>query len=281
MKRVYSWVAVAGIAVAAACAGGHINPPMNASLTPDSAREQLTVAASCTQTPRPLEYVGYGQINGCDDVISSPSPNYREGSPSNATIDGVPCLSSMVDNKYHVHAFLGLLVNGKQIAINDAIGMYNNKGDFTYTPPPGQTWKPIPNWTQYAQCYYKLHSHDASGVMHIEDSAYSPPPATAFQSHYTLGVYFDIWKQPLSTTQVSVFTAPSGTTVHAYYAQPTVTHGCATVPASTCTGATAYKTWSGNPRSIPLESHTTIWLEIGPAFVQPASLPKINFAEEY
>jgi hypothetical protein len=44
------------------------------------------------------------------------------------------------------------------------------------------------------QCLYWLHTHDATGVMHIE----SPDTRT-----YTLGEFFDVWGRPLSPTRAA------------------------------------------------------------------------------
>jgi len=79
------------------------------------------------------------------------------------------------------------------------------------------------------KCFYWLHSHTADGIIHIE----SPT-----QRVYTLGNYFDIWNQPLSATQVG----PARGSVTAYVdGQP----------------------YAGDPRSIPLNAHTLIQLDVG------------------
>jgi hypothetical protein len=78
-------------------------------------------------------------------------------------------------------------------------------------------------------CFYWLHSHTADGIIHVESPS---------QRVYTLGNYFDIWNQPLSATQVG----PAQGTVTAYVdGQP----------------------FTGDPRSIPLNAHTLIQLDVG------------------
>jgi hypothetical protein len=84
-------------------------------------------------------------------------------------------------------------------------------------------------------CFSWLHTHAADGVIHIE----SPVKRT-----YTLGNFFDIWGQPLSATQVG----PEKGKVTALY------NG---------------NVWTGNPRDIPLGSHTQIQLEVGDPLVDP------------
>lgn len=79
------------------------------------------------------------------------------------------------------------------------------------------------------QCIYWLHTHTTDGVIHIE----SPTKRI-----YVLGDFFDEWRQPLNAARV----------------------------ASLSGKITAYvngKLWKGNPRSIPLLSHSDIQLELG------------------
>ena len=84
-------------------------------------------------------------------------------------------------------------------------------------------------------CFSWLHTHAADGIIHIE----SPVKRT-----FTLGNFFDIWGQPLSATQVG----PEKGKVTALY------NG---------------QVWTGNPRDIPLGSHTQIQLEVGNPLVAP------------
>ena len=85
------------------------------------------------------------------------------------------------------------------------------------------------------KCFYWLHAHTADGIIHIESPS---------QRVYTLGNYFDIWNQPLSATEVG----PAHGPVTAYLdGQP----------------------FTGDPRSIPLDAHTLIQLDVGSALPGP------------
>jgi hypothetical protein len=84
-------------------------------------------------------------------------------------------------------------------------------------------------------CFSWLHTHTADGIIHIE----SPVHRT-----FTLGNFFDIWGQPLSPRQAG----PAKGTVTALY-----------------NGAV----WTGNPRDIPLGSHTQIQLDVGTPLIAP------------
>lgn len=211
---------------------------------------------SSTATPMPASYtIGSGAIFGSDNAFS-PNDGDTSSGGNGQSIDGMPCASSM-PNAYHVHAFAGIVINGRQIALPDGIGMKNPGADATYAG--------FPNWTEYASCYYDIHTHDASGVLHLESN--QSVPLTS--SIYTLGNAFDVWGMALSGTQIG----PYSGTVRAYVAQ---------VPLKTAQIArSAYALYSADPRTIPLHSHTTTWLEIGPAYVPPASLPVLNYYEEY
>ena len=80
-----------------------------------------------------------------------------------------------------------------------------------------------------ARGFYWLHTHDESGVIHAE--APEPHP-------FTLGQFFDVWGQPLSRRAVG----PA--------------NGDVTVLVDG-------KPFPGNPRSIPIEPHELIQLNVG------------------
>lgn len=227
------------------------------SLTATSVK--LTASSpSPSSSPSPLPAsatIGAGEIFGADNVFS-PNDGDTSSGAQGQTVDGIPCKTTMPNN-YHIHSFVGIIINGRQIAIPDGIGMKNPGGDGTYAG--------IPNWTEYASCYYYIHTHDASGVFHVEYGQSVLLSSTVFN----LGNAFDVWGMPLSSTQIGPFTG----TVRAYVAR---------VPLKTAQILRSYYTlYSGNPRSIPIYSHTTTWLEIGPNYITPSSLPVLNYYEEY
>lgn len=215
-----------------------------------------SASSSASPTPMPASYtIGYGEIFGADNAFS-PNDGDTSSGGQGQTVDGMPCASTM-PNAYHVHSFVGIIINGRQLALPDGIGMKNPGADGTYAG--------IPNWTEYASCYYYIHTHDASGVFHVE----SPQSASLSSSIYTLGNAFDMWGMALSNTQIGPYTG----TVRAYTAK---------VPLKTTQILRSYYTlWSGNPRSIPIYSHTTTWLEIGPNYITPSNLPVLNYYMEY
>lgn len=115
---------------------------------------------------------------------------YKAGTPNDTgtssgdiqpgkSVDGIPC-GAMEVTTYHVHAHLTIVINGVQKTVPGGVGIANaavGPGGFVST----------------GTCFMWLHTHDASGVLHIEAPA---------QQDFTLKQFFDIWGKTLSTTQV-------------------------------------------------------------------------------
>jgi hypothetical protein len=138
------------------------------------------------------------------------------------TVDGIHC-APLEQLAYHIHAHLQVYVDGQPRTLPAAIGMLGPVAEQTpYGPFYGAT-----------QCYYWLHTHASDGVIHIE----SPTKRI-----YTLGNFFDEWRQPLSSTRV----------------------------ASAAGRVTAFvdgKRWTAAPGSIPLRPHAVIQLDVGSPIV--------------
>ncbi|MEP7064517.1 MAG: hypothetical protein ABI889_00660 [Gemmatimonadota bacterium] len=96
------------------------------------------------------------------------------------TVDGVACDTTTPVQHLHVH--LSLIADGTQRAVPLGVGVDN---PFV-----------IQNFVVAAGCYYWLHTHDATGIVHIEAPVTTP---------FNLEQFFDIWGQPLSRTNVAGF----------------------------------------------------------------------------
>jgi hypothetical protein len=104
-------------------------------------------------------------------------------------VDGMEC-SARETLLFHIHAHLAVFVDGRRRTIPRAIGI----------PQPREiTSSDQGPFVVGDRCYYRMHSHTADGVIHIE----SPVRRT-----YTLGDYFDIWRQPLGPGQVGPARGP-------------------------------------------------------------------------
>ena len=133
-------------------------------------------------------------------------------------IDGIRCQPEHLESHYHAH--LTLLRDGKTVKVPALIGI-----DLQH------------------ECLYWLHTHDATGIVHIE----SPDTRT-----YTLGQFFDVWGQPLSATRAASLSGKLKVFV-------------------------ASRRVSGDPRVIVLKPHELITIEQGrtvepPPFRFPAGL---------
>ena len=148
------------------------------------------------------------------DVLAPASAEAAAG-----PVDGIRCESSE-QVLFHIHAHLAVFVEGRPRVIPEGIGI---------PPPRREQETPEGPFVTSGSCFYWLHSHTRDGIIHIE----SPVQRT-----YTLGDYFDVWRQPLGPRRVG-----------------------------SATGAvTAYldgHAFAGDPRSVPLHAHALIQLDVG------------------
>lgn len=156
----------------------------------------------------------FGLGNGSN---SASTPTVTPG----RTIAGIGC-NYGEQTTYHVHAHLTMLNAGKQVALPAFIG-FNYDHD----------------------CLYWTHTHDASGIIHVE------APNTIYPK---LGGVFDVWGKPLSRSRMGTVSVKPGQSMKVYVNQ---------------------KPYSGNPRNIVLSQHTDITIEVGPPFSAPQ---KFDFA---
>lgn len=190
-----------------------------------------------------------GAIIGLDDQFNPVDGDASHGGQGQS-VDGFGCLSSMITNEYHVHFFVGILINGKELALPDAIGLYKYGAESSGV-------------TDTAQCYYGIHTHDASGMVHLEVASTLP----LSDSYAPLGKFLDIWGDHITSTGFGPFPG----TVRVFYA---------TTPLRDIYSG-PYSEYIGNPWYLKLYSHEAIWIEVGPTYVLPAQLPMIRFYTEY
>jgi hypothetical protein len=124
-------------------------------------------------------------------------------------IDGIQC-NQMEQAVFHIHAHLDVYVDGQHRTVPAFIGI-------------------IPN-----SCLYWIHTHDPTGIIHIEAPEYKT---------FTLGQFLDVWSKSFEKTGI-----PIGT------------------PKSYVNG----KEFNGNYREIQLNAHDEIALVYG---LPPESIP--------
>jgi hypothetical protein len=145
----------------------------------------------------------------------------------NTSVDGISC-GAGEQLAFHIHARLTIFVDGQQEKVPGGVGIADPQTEQTQRGP----------FVAQGACFTWLHTHAADGIVHIE----SP-----IQRTFTLGDFFDVWAQPLSSTQVG----------------PAKGHVTALVNG---------KVWTGDPRDIPLDAHNQIQLEVGKPLVGPVQI---------
>ncbi len=155
------------------------------------------------------------------DVASASSTG--NGSPR----DGVTCQTQAKEVvKYHIHIYLSVYVHGKQQRLPAGIGITRPSSVQHFAAGPFYD-------VGLYNCLYWIHTHAYDGIVHVE----APK-----KSSFTLGQFFDVWGQVLSTTQVG----PAKGTVVVFE------NG---------------KRRFGDPRATPLLPHGVIQIDVGSPLV--------------
>jgi hypothetical protein len=126
--------------------------------------------------PEPLDPVPI--VEGSTIGTSTFATGNTSSGGQGQAIAGLDCIVTVAA---HYHAHVSLFFEGQQLAIPAAIGITNPTI--------------VNGFVQNGDCFYWLHTHDATGIIHIE-----PPSAS---SALTLGQLFDLWGQPLTSDEVA------------------------------------------------------------------------------
>jgi hypothetical protein len=135
------------------------------------------------------------------------------------SIDGIACNTNEQLN-YHIHAHLTMYINGQQFPLPASIGIASDNS-----------------------CFYWLHTHDTTGIIHIE---------TPGQQSYSLGTFFQEWSERFP--QITYPTELDQTTGWQVYLNG--------------------KPYTGDFHSMPLTAHALITL----AFNSPGIKPDTTYA---
>lgn len=150
-------------------------------------------------------------------TVGKVQTSWTAGAPTGAPVDGVACVTSAPQDN---HAVVSIYQDGVRLALPAQIGVMSS-------------------------CDYELHTHDAAGIVHIEAAA---------GRTFTLGQFFAVWGQPLSTVGVAGLSgAPK------FY---TIENGKVTA-------------FTGDPKTIALAPHKEIAIVVGtpPAKLDNNRLP--------
>ena len=103
------------------------------------------------------------------DISFTVGENVFASAPNMTAVDGIRC-DTMEFTMFHIHAHLDIFVNGKPFTIPSQIGI----------DPEGR-------------CLYWVHTHDDSGIIHIESPV---------EREFTFGNFIDIWGQTFNNTRL-------------------------------------------------------------------------------
>jgi hypothetical protein len=250
-------------------------PTVKPTATP-TAVPTATPTPAASATPSSLNVTtGFGETNGADNAfvpdagdMSASSPGAMPGGGGNGqAVDNITCDQSMytgpVPPGYHVHAFVGLYVNGQELSIPRGVGME--------APGGTETYGGVPNQTEYATCFYDMHTHDPSGLVHMESANPTGVPQTG--SIFTLGNFLDIWGINVTPTSFGPYQGPVSVYTSGQVYRGHMDNGHVY--------SNTYTLYTGDPHQIPMYSHEVIWFVVGSGNPTGSSLPNITFWTEY
>jgi hypothetical protein len=201
--------------LAASCGGGGNDPvaatpalittPTPAPITPTPAPPAAAISMPLLSAT-PIQLAPTNPLGTPNIWPNGDTPAGGQGQ----SINGIVCANS---ENYHVHSHLAIFRNGEMMGIPAAIGLTG--------------------------CTYELHTHDWSGILHVEAPA---------AKRFTLGQFFAVWGQPLSLSNVAGITG-----------LPVVVF---------VNDGTSLIQFPGDPSEIELISHRSITIQIGTALTE-------------
>ena len=145
------------------------------------------------------------------------------GAASGSPVDGITCRTIGQEKvTYHVHVLVSIYVDGQRERLPAGIGV---------TAPSVTTGSGATTFVDVGlhDCLYWLHTHANDDIIHVEAPS---------RGHFSLGQFFDVWGQPLSSDRV----------------------GPAVGPVVVFENGVRY---SGSPRAVPLLAGGVIQIDVG------------------
>jgi hypothetical protein len=219
-------------ALALAACGSSNSSSSSAATGTSNAASTGTASASGTGTSTAASSSASQPSIGFEGVPLQTGPEIAPASTTGTgKVDGITC-GPTEQLVYHIHAHLAVFKNGQSYTLPAGVGIPGSHAVQTNQGPIASG----------GSCIYWLHTHTTDGVIHIE----SPSKAI-----YTLGDFFDEWRQPLTANQVGTLSGAITAFVNG-------------------------KPWKKSPRAIPLLPHENVQLQIG----DPAPpIVKINWGQ--
>lgn len=139
-------------------------------------REQAQVAAKQKRKIIIISVIAsiavIGAIIGIIALSGNFSPSPNNGVSTTGSSQLAPAVNNIQCNineqlAFHIHAHLSIYINGQNVPLPANVGITNT-------------------------CFYWVHTHDTSGIIHIESPV---------QDKFTLGTFFQLWREQFSQLQ--------------------------------------------------------------------------------
>ena len=199
------------------------------------------------------------------------------GAPNGANaVDGSTCANVSEGSQYpqtafSQHVFVGIYYNGAEEALPQALGMVNPKPPTTPAPPDFPQGHPSNTYpVELSDCRYNVHTHDYSGLVHIEDSSLAQSN-TAFPAYANLQTLFDVWGAQISPNGITAGGSSLNGRLIVYTGVPDTKNG-------TNDEITSYTLYTGSLASLQFSKHMAIWIVIGT--LPAAGLPEVQIVQE-
>jgi len=190
-----------------------------------------------------------GAVNGRTGAFDPDAGDFPRGGLGQV-VDGLPCSKLMVRNRYHIHFFLGIIDHGKEIALPSTIGIVDPR-------------RARDGFTNGGRCAYYVHTHDSSGIVHVE-----VPEALPYgRDLYGLRRFLDVWGVRHGEESFG-----------GLHGNVRVFVGTAALKQTT---VSMYREASQELGHIRIASHEAIWIVIGDEDAAASKLPPVTFYMEY
>lgn len=256
--------------------GGGSPPPPVSSSSPSPSPSPTPTSSPVTGSSIVTAEEGF--VNGDMSWYTSGTASWSNhagdvaGAPSGSNTDGMACSqvsegSSFPASAFSQHVYVGIYNNGTWEALPQAIGMVNPVAPTQGTPAhPNNT-----DAVETNQCEYNVHTHDYSGMIHIEDATLSQSN-TMMPSYATLQTLFDLWGAQLGATGITAGSSSLTGAVSIYTGTPTAKDSAGNDLVTT------YTPFTGAASALQFAKHMAVWIVIG---TPPASgLPQVRFVVE-
>ncbi len=250
--------------------GGNVNPPGGGNTLPPAPQvapvdTSLLVSAEENFVNGDRSWYTSGAASWSTNAGDAP------GAPNgSAPVDGSSCTNVHEGTQYpsgafSQHVFVGIFYNGVEQALPQAIGMVDPQPPTTPAPPDYPNGHPyLTDPVELSQCRYNVHSHDYSGLVHIEDTSLAQSNTT-MPAYATLQTLFDAWGAQLSANGIIAGSSSLKGRAVIYVGTPSAKNGSNDV-------VNSYALYTGAAGGLQFSKHMAVWIAIG-------SLPAAGFPE--